>query len=455
MPKHIDSQELFEQIEHSIEQVIRQKPDEGALLWKKLCEQHPADIAQFLSQCHRDDAQQLFIQLPPSLKLEVFSYCSDPLKVDLLARSHDSEAAELLNVLQIDQLTDLFDLFTDQQLEKYVVLLNAQDRQSVLALLSFDPESAGGIMDTQVLSLKKDYTVEKTIQLLQRIRPQRELHQQIFVTNGDNQLAGHINLEDLVLQKPQARIGSFMRENELVAQVNQDREDIAKQMIHYHLMTVPVVGDNNYFLGVIPSDILVNVIEQEASEDVYKISAMAPIKQSYFETSFWRILYERSYILIALLLAQSLSSIIIKHYEATLTGFLMLFITMLTSTGGNSSSQTSALVIQGMASGEINDFNVVRFLRRELRMAFMIAIILGFFSFIRVYLTHHQLLGSIAVSASLSVIVLVSVVLGSGIPIALKRLKFDPAFAAGPFLATIMDIIGLLIYCYLCKLILT
>ncbi len=146
---------------------------------------------------------------------------------------------------------------------------------------------------------------------------------------------------------------------------------------------------------------------------------------------------------------------IIKSYEATLEGFFIFFITMLTSTGGNTSSQTSALVIQGMASGEITESNTSRFLLRELRMAAMLALILGIFSFLRVYLTYGQLLKSFAVSASLFVIVLVSVILGSGIPIGLKRLNIDPAFAAGPFLATIMDIAGLLIYCYICKLLLS
>jgi magnesium transporter len=181
---------------------------------------------------------------------------------------------------------------------------------------------------------------------------------------------------------------------------------------------------------------------------------MTPIKYPYFETPFFKILWQRSYILIFLLAAQSLSSIIIKRYEQTLAGFLMYFITMLISTGGNSSSQTSALVIQGMAAGEITPDNFGRFLKRECRMALLIAFILGLFSFARVYLTYSNLIGALAVSTSLSIIVLVSVLLGSGIPIILKKINIDPAYAAGPFLATIMDICGLLIYCYISKLIL-
>ena len=450
----MNSEILFEQIEYNIKCVIARDTPLGVKLWQELLEAHPADIAQFFSQINREDFINLFLAMPQTNRIATFSYFSEGMKVYALSFLKDHEISEILSVSSIDQLTDLFDSLSDEELKKYLTLLNAQDRQQVLSLLKFDPESAGGIMDTDVLTLHQDFTVQKSIQILQRLQPRHDLHQQIYVTNQDNQLVGHINLEDLVLKNPQTRLSSFLRKNELIVSAHEDREAIAKKMIHYQLMTVPVVGDNSYFLGVIPSDTLVEIIEQEASEDVYKMSAMTPIKEAYFETSFLKILFERSYILIILLFAQSLSTLIIRKYEATLSGFLIFFITMLTSTGGNSSSQTSALVIQGIASGDINQLNIKKFLRREIVMAIFMALILGLFSFIRVYFTYGHFLGSCIVSLSLALIVMVSVILGSGIPLLLKRMGFDPAFAAGPFLATIMDILGLLIYCYISSLLL-
>ena len=429
--------------------VITQETPEAKTLWHQFLAVHPADIAQFLTDIDKEDARRLILHLPKRLKIGVFTYLSDAMKIFTLSILDRHDKVMILNATSVDELTDLFDSLSNEELKDYLELLNAHDRQQVISLLKFDPQSAGGIMDTDVLTLREDFTVEKSIHIIQRLKPRLELHQQIYVTNQENKLLGHIGLEDLVLKSPQVRLSSFMTKNELVAHVNEDQEKIAKEMIHYQLMTVPVVGENNYFLGVIPSETLVNIIEQEASEDVYRISAMVPITKTYFETSFFRILYERSYILMILLLAQSISTMIIRNYETTLTGFLLLFITMLTSTGGNSSSQTSALVIQGMASGEINSSTIPRFLRRELGMACMMAVLLGLFSFARVYITYGQLLGSVIVSISLALIVLVSVVLGSGMPIILKKLHFDPAFAAGPFLATIMDILGLFIYCYI------
>jgi magnesium transporter len=247
-----------------------------------------------------------------------------------------------------------------------------------------------------------------------------------------------------------------MKPNELVVHAQEDREEVVQKMMHYHLTTVPVVNKENIFLGVIPSDTLAEVIEEEASEDIYRMSALTPIKHTYFETPFFRLLYQRSSILLVLLALQTFSAIIISLYQATLEGFLMLFITTLTSTGGNSSSQTSALAIQGMATGEINSANIKRFVRREFFMAIMIAIILGIFSFVRIYITYGGafILKGLAVSVSLAAIVLVSVMLGSTMPLLLKRLNVDPAHSAGPMLATLMDVVGLLLYCFICQLIL-
>jgi len=445
---------LFFDIIHNLDTVAKRDSELGRSLWNSLVALHPADIAQFFADIDREHLKQLFLQLPHAQRLEVFHELSDPLKVYCLSFLGDHERIEVLRALFMDELSDLFDCLSDEELKKYLSLLHKEDREKVLSLLQFAPESAGGIMDTEVLTLMVDSTVEKSIRLLQRLQPRQELHREIYVTDRSNHLVGHINLEDLVLKSPQAPISSFLRKNELVVQASEDREEIAKMMVHYSLMTVPVVGDKDYFLGVIPSDTLVEVIEQEASEDVYRISAMTPIKRTYFETSFFRLIYQRSYILIALLLAESFSSTILKAYEVSLCGFLIYFIPMLVSTGGNTSSQTSALVIQGLASGEIHEANMHRFVRREFLMAVVLACILGVTAFGRVYYTTGKGFESFAVSISLALIVLVAVSLGSFIPLLLKRINIDPAFSAGPFLATLMDILGILIFCYVSKLIL-
>ena len=186
-----------------------------------------------------------------------------------------------------------------------------------------------------------------------------------------------------------------------------------------------------------------------------KMSALAPMKYPYFETSFLRLLFERGYILIALLLAQSFSTTIMKSYHTTLEyGVLLYFTTMLISTGGNTSSQTSAIVIQGLITGELHAMNVFKFLRREFLMSVILGLILGIVAFFRSYIAAASLIESVAISASLTIIVIVSTMLGSLIPLILKRLGIDPAFSAGPFLATLMDILGILIFCFVARWIL-
>lgn len=450
----MDGNTILQEIRDNIATILAQDSKLGTSLWYEFLKIHPADIAQFFVDIDRDTFRQMFSMLPKELKLAVFEELSDVMKVYILSHMNDSEIIDALTILTADELTDLFDLFSDEELKKYLELLHKKAREEVISLLKFHPDSAGGIMDIGVITLMSDFTVEKSITIVQRLRPRREIHQSIYITDRWHKLVGHILLEDLVLHKPNERIFSFMHENELVAQAWEDQETIARQMVHYGLTMIPVVGDDNYFLGIISSETLVDVLVEEATEDVQRMAALHPLKHSYFDTSFWKLVWERSYILIVLLLLESVSNTILHSNEATLGILLMSFIPMLISAGGNTSSQTSAMVIQGMASGDIHKENMFRFLRREMLMALILATVLGVTAFARVYHTTGSLVHSGIVSVSLGSIVVVSVTLGSCIPFLLKQLNLDPAFSAGPFLATAMDLLGTLIFCYVSRLVL-
>lgn len=449
------SKSIFEKIEQNIESVINRDTPLGNELWNELLKEHPADLAQFFSDIDRESFKGLFRRLPFALKYETFEHLSDAMRVMGIGCLKDQEVRSILTSLPADELTDLFEQLDDAEVKRYFALLDKKEREQVLSLMKFSPDSAGGIMNIEVVSLRDDFTVEQSIALLRRLQPDQELHQQIYVTNKKNQLVGHIQLEDLVLKHPKTQLTELLRPNELTADVGEDQEAIAQRMLHYHLMSVPVIGEQDYFLGVITSDTLVDIIEEEASEDVYKISAMTPIKETYFETSFFKLFWQRGYILVLLLLVESFSSTIMHAYEATL-GFLYIFTTMLVSVGGNTSSQTSALTIQGITSGEINYSNTKRFLKREFLMSLGLGAILALTTFVRVYLTAQStLLHCVATSLSLGIIVVMSVTLGSLLPLVLKRLNIDPAFSAGPVLATVIDILGIFVFCYISRLLLS
>lgn len=446
---------LLQEIKDNIDVVVHQSSPLGISLWNLFLEVHPADMADFFADISRANFAALFIVLPKALKIQVFKELSDRLKVYILSSLDEADALAILHDLQADELTDLFDFLSDDELRKYLNLLSSSARKRVLTLMKFHPESAGGIMDLNVFTLMKDFTVEKSIKILQRLKPNRDVYQRVYVTDHDFRLQGYIELQDLVLQAPQERIADFMKKNELIIFAEQDQEDVVRQMVHYRLTNAPVSGRDGTFLGVIPADTVADVLVEEAGEDVQRISAMAPLKQAYFDTPIMSLVYQRGGILVVLLLVGSISGLILDAYQASLAQVLLLFVPMIISTGGNTSSQTSAVAIQGMAAGDVRPSNMLKFLRRELLIGGIIGSVLGLTAFIRVFLTTHSYMYGFAISLALSIIVLISVTLGSCVPLVLKRFNIDPAYSAGPFLATIMDILGVLIYCSTCGLILS
>jgi len=226
----MDIRHILLDIKENIQTVIDKDTPLGQDLWQELLKIHPADIADFFSDINEADFLALFIEMPKDLKLEIFEHFSDTLKMSCLTYMNERDKIELLNEIPIDRLTDLLEMLPDEDFKYYHNLLHKTSREKkVRSLLRFHPESAGGIMDIEVITLVKDFTVEKCVKILQRLRPSREIHQQIYVTDNTNHLVGHINLEDLVLNHPKTVISQFMQENEYVAQADQTQEDIAKK----------------------------------------------------------------------------------------------------------------------------------------------------------------------------------------------------------------------------------
>ena len=212
----VDGKTILQKVRENLTAVITHDSSLGKELWKALLREHPADLASFLTDLDRDDFKQLFLALPKDLSLEVFEELSEPLKVVALGCMSESSRIEALNSLHADQLTDLFDLFSDEELKKYLKQLHKESREQVLSLLKFDPESAGGIMDTDVLTLRQEFTVGKSIDLLRRITPSQEIFNVIYITDNIQKLVGYIRLEDLVLKDPQSRIETFMKKASLL-----------------------------------------------------------------------------------------------------------------------------------------------------------------------------------------------------------------------------------------------
>ncbi len=433
-------QNLFGKIEQMFDQVVDAQSAAGRELLAQLLALHHADIAEFLSNLSSERFEKLFSRFDLDTQLDVFQHLTPSYKAQALVLVDDKQKLAFLEHMDMDELSDLVDFVSDEELKHYFSLLGRSHREKIISLLQLKPSSVGTVMDINVVSLHENFTVARSIQILQRLRPEQELHKTIYITDLHQQLVGAIGLEDLVLQAPGAVLASFMKPNEFVANIEDDQEVVSQKMRHYQLTSAPVVGKDNHFLGAITAETLVDIVEEEAGEDILRISAASSIRHTYFETPFGRMLMQRGSILFVLMLIESFSSVIISNYEHILTSLgLGLFIAMLISTGGNTSTQASAFVVQGLASGEITNQNMRRFLRREFMMAFCLALILGVTAFLRVhYLGHLAILTSFAVGVSIGMVVL---------PFILKKVGLDPAFAAAPFLATGMDLLGLFLYC--------
>jgi len=441
------------QIENNIDAVIAQNTSLGVDLWHLLMAQHHADIAMLVNKLDLERQVELFQKFAKDLSIKVFRKLAQPQQAELLVHIDLEHAALILKNMPADELTDLFDYLSDENLEKYLKLLQSKQRSQILSMLSFNPRSAGGRMNSDVITLQKEFTVRTSVELLQRLGPGKAVMQRMYVTNKDNILVGYVTLDKLVLSKPETPLASIMSPNEVIVFVDEDQEDVANQMHHYGLLYVPVVDKHHHFLGVITADDVFEIIKEEGSEDVYRMFGLLPADHSYFNTPLWKSIWQRGVWLIGLLVLQSFSSLILSSYSTLINKYTIIavFLTMLIGTGGNAGNQSATLVVRGLTTKEMTRRNAFRVLLREFGISIIMALILVVVGFARVHMSGYDLLSSFVISFSLFLIVVTSMFLGALIPLVLERFDIDPAHSAAPFLATLMDILGVLIYCYICS----
>ncbi|MBX9831401.1 magnesium transporter [Candidatus Babeliales bacterium] len=446
----LEVRKILFQIENNIDVVLSEETPLGSDLYRILTEQHPADIAMLIARIGSDYQVPMLTKLPQTLALNVFRKLPENVQAGLLVQFDTDYATTMLNGMHVDELTDIFDNLSDEDLEKYLKLLQKKQRSQIISMLNFGHDSAGGRMNSDVVTLQKDFTIKKSIELLQRLSPEKELLRRIYVTNRDNVLVGHITLDTLVFNKPEMPLSKVLEKNEIHIYADEDQEDVARQILHYDISAAPVVDRQNHFLGVITSKDVIAIIKEEESEDVYKRFGLSTVEYSYFATPAWKLITQRGIWLVGLLLFQSVSSLVLGHYDEMIKQYAVLtvFLGMLIGTGGNAGNQSATLVIRGLTTKEISRRNVFKVLLREFWISIVIASMLFVVGFGRMYFSHYyEFSAALAVNLSLFCIVILSMLTGSIIPILLEFFNVDPAHSAAPFLTTFMDILGVIIYC--------
>ncbi len=450
-------EQLALEIKKDLPHVLAEDTTQGSELWKAIIHRHPAEIAQILKLLKEDCLIPLFEKLHKTLGDKVFEKLDVDEQITLIRNLNEERVAEIINTLSPDKVIAIFEALPEDELEKYLKLAHKKKRKSLISSLVFEQDSAGRLVNSEVFCLQSEFTVQKSIAILQGLKNAKDIPAKIFIVDGFHHLVGYIELSDLVKHSPHKRISQILRPVEVVANAHDDQETVVEMFRRYEVVTMPVKDEEGHFLGAISATEILNVVQEEMTEDSFKMSGIRPGKRSYMDTPFIVIVYQRIQWLLPLLLLQSVSAWVMNLYGATIDNnpILTFFMTMLIGTGGNVGNQSATLMVRGMVTGEINMKNKIDILIREVKVAFFTGVVLVGFSMIRVLMTPKCTLPSLAaICLSLFAIIMTSAFLGTFIPLALDKLGIDPANSAAPFISTLMDIIGVTIYCVIASLIL-
>jgi magnesium transporter len=429
-----------------------------AELAEMLSSMRPADVAEALSRLHPDAAAQLIKALPFDLVVQVFDEPELEGRAEIFQKIDAASAAPLLEAMSADQQADLFRELSQPERDRLAKPLDAPTRQSLALLLRYPPEVAGGIMTTEAVTVPSDWTVERTLQYIVSVGGAKETVYTIYVLDATQRMIHVVSLRQLMMADRNQKVLEVGPQRvPLSVKPTTDREDVARLLSKYNLLAVPVVDEGGHLLGIVTVDDVIDAIVREQTEDVQKFGGMEALDEPYMEISMWAMIRKRAGWLCALFLGEMLTATAMGYFEGEISKavVLALFIPLIISSGGNSGSQATSLIIRAMALREVTLRDWWRVASRELPSGIVLGLILGIIGFIRIMLWQrfgwydygsHHLLIAVTVATALIGVVTFGSLAGSMLPFILRRFNFDPASASAPFVATLVDVTGLIIY---------
>jgi magnesium transporter len=443
---------MYEQI---IE-IINVVPLDMARLKLLLPDMNTADIAELFENLGKEKIIQVFRMLPKSMAAEVFSELDPDEQQNIVEALTDTEIGEVINNLFADDAVDFIEEMPANVVKRVLQNASIEKRKVINQLLQYPDDSAGSIMTTEFIDLREDSTVKEAFEVIRTTGVNKETIYTCYVIRRDRTLVGAVSAKDLLLAKPQHKIGDIMDTHLVFACTTDDQEVVAGLFKKYGLLAMPVVDKEQKLVGIITVDDIVIIIEEENTEDIEKMNALTPSDDPYLKTGIVKLARNRIIWLLVLMLSATITGSIISNFEDALAilPILVAFIPMLMDTGGNAGSQTSTLIIRGMALGEIRLKDILKVLWKEIRIAFLCGLGLGTVNFIRIYLMNGKdaVLG-LTVTVSLLMTVLMAKSAGCILPMLAKKLRLDPAIMASPIITTIVDAASLAIYFSIAKLV--
>lgn len=446
-----------------VTEALRQNPDELVALTEEL---HPADLADLTIALEPDLSHLLLTVLPVDIAARTLEACSEENRLLLfepLAYGAMGRAAAITDEMAADDRADLYALLPPDLRARLLETIDDEESRDIRQLLSYPEDSAGALMTTDFVALPATNTASQAIDLVRCSAAEMETIYIAYAVDPHGTLLGAVSLRDLVTSPADRTIDVIMNPNIVTVDADDDQEDAARLLAKYDLLALPVVDRTHRMLGIITVDDLMDVVEEEATEDAQKMGAVEPLETPYVSTPLWQIIKARAPWLVVLFFAVMATKDVLESYSKAgvfsdeLIKMLGWFVPLIVSAGGNSGSQSATLIIRAMAVGRLDGRDSVKILGREVLIGLVLGLIVAFFGVVRVLIDGdtRSLGWSITMAGSITLVIMTGAFVGSGVPMLLRRLKIDPAVSSTPFIASVLDIAGLILYFEIARLMLS
>ena len=427
--------------------LLEESPDDVAA---ETAELHPANLADIAEALPHERLVQLMRALPVARAADVLEYLDAELRAELLEELSARQAAELVSQMTPDDRADALEDLEEARADEILSEIAGEARGETERLLSYEPDTAGGLMTTEFVSVPEASSVDAALESVRAAARagRKEAMYAIYALDGAGRLRGGFSLRELLAAPPGSRVSDIAWHDVVSTPPTADREEVARLTSKYDLVAVPVVDAAGRLLGVVTVDDVIDAMVEEQTEDVQRLGAVEPLDAPYFQASFWSIARKRGGWLGLLFLAELLTATAMARYEATLASALALvfFVPLIISSGGNSGSQSATLITRALAVGDVTLRDAWRVLSREGMQGLTLGAFLGVFGFARVMVGGEPTSVALVVGVTLLAVVTTGTLVGATLPLVFTRLGFDPAIASSPFVASFVDVAGILIY---------
>lgn len=419
------------------------------------------DAAELISSLDEEMITPVFRLLPKDIAADIFANFDSDVQGLIISRFTDKESAALIEEQMVDDAVDVLEELPANVVKRILMNVTADMRKDINQFLSYPDESVGSVMTAEFINIKKNMTVHQALLRVRKNASEVEDVYSCYVTDDKMVLEGVVKLKDLLVSGDDEIVEDIMDKDVVYSNTHDDRENAARLVKKYDLLSLPVVDKENRLVGIVTVDDIIDVLEDEVTEDIEKMAAVLPNDEEYLKTSVFKLARNRVVWLAFLMVASVFSQLIIRSKDSILVNLgLAAFMPMLTDTGGNAGSQTASIMIRSMAVGEIKMSDFFRTFWKEFRVAFIVAIIMGVLAFVRIILPPVLLPGvfevidkklCLAISTSIFFTIMFAKIIGCSLPFLAKFLHIDPALMASPVISTIMDAVTLLVYFFICS----